>query len=123
MVEELLNKLSSPGQGEFDYEGNHVEYKITDNSVYVKITNETKQDKEVENMVNDFKKYVDNIPDELWETVCGLFPKASGITLNEASREFDKCTNKEKVQKYISDFKSCVKIVVEDEIEKLKRLI
>lgn len=123
MIEELLNKLSSPGQGEFDYDGNHVEYKITDNSVYVKITNEQKKDEEIEKIVNDFKKYVDEVPDELWETVCELFPKVSGATLNDASREFDRCTDKEKVLKYISDFKSCAKIVVDDKIERLKRLI
>lgn len=147
MIHELIQQLKQlkPGKGQLVVGDTTINYDITDHGYSIRMTSgytpevsglkdqpETQNSAEqravaIKNAINahveQFKKDIDAISDEVFQETCELYSKHSPISLNELSKAFDKAIDFKLIKRGTDTFKRCVNTVIDNKIEGLRKQI
>lgn len=125
MIEQLFNDLTSKLEvlskelsDQLSSKGFEINSESDDNTI--KIVIKKKDNSELKKIVEDFRKYVDAMEDNIFDETCIQFNEESNISLNEFDKVLKEATNEVLIKDTIALWKELAKESVQNYIEELK---
>lgn len=116
MLNELFELLEE-GTGTLEIDGRIVEYAITKDGVKMKITKKETRSPNLEEIVTAFKKKVEELDSDIFETACMIYPEYSGITMHDFAELLDNGVSEETLVPQLHNFMRAANDCIEKAIQ------
>lgn len=118
MIDELLKNLKE-GEGNFEYDGNLVSYKIGKDGYEIKVEKLYDEDPQARELVEQFKKEIEELDDNIFTSACEIFPNLAEKSIHDFAKILEECSDMDIVNDEINLFKRSINYAIDKEITRL----